>query len=117
MRGLDTHGNSMSSGGCPALRGEGEHGGIPDLPQALLGRGVLRSPILAFFLRVEILELRLALKLFLILEPQAVERDGVQGPSTGTRSREERVVDRSEQVLANCLFFSSFIFLPPLPRL
>lgn len=109
-------GNRMSSGGCPALHGGGEHGRIPDLPQARLGRGVLRSPILAV-LRVEILELRLALRLFLILETQALERDGVQGASTGTRSREERVVDRSEQVLANCLFFSSFIFLPPFPRL
>lgn len=47
-----------------------------------MGRGVLRPPILAF-LRVEILELRLALRLFLILEPEALERDRVQGPSTG----------------------------------
>ena len=75
-------GNRMSSSGCPALNGGGEHEGIPDLPQACLGRGVLRPPILAF-LRVEILELRLALRLFLILEPEALERDGVQGPSTG----------------------------------
>ena len=44
-------------------------------------------------------------------------RGSREGQSPGTRSREERVVGRGEQVLENCLFSSSFIFLPPLPKL
>lgn len=49
------------------------------------------------------------------MEPEAIERDGVQGPSTGTRSREERVVDRSERCwqTASSSALSSFFLLAP----
>ena len=77
-------GKRLSSSGCPALHGEGEHEGIPDLPQACLGRGVLKSPILAF-LRVEILELRLTLRRFSDLGT----RGSREGRSPGTKHRDK----------------------------
>lgn len=71
------------------------------------------------FLRVEILQVGTTwystLRLSLILEPEALERGRVQGPSIWMSPREERMAGRSEQVLGVCLFSSSFIVLPPAP--
>lgn len=70
-------GNRMSSSRCPALHGRDEHGGNPDPPHSQAG--------VAAFLRIEILELGPALRLFLILEPEALERDRVLGRGPGKR--------------------------------
>lgn len=72
-------GNRISSSRCPALHGRDEHGGNPDPPHSqgsVEWQGSVEFPILAF-LRIEFLELGPTLRLFLILEPEALERDRV----------------------------------------